>query len=159
VAQVRLIPELVEQDFGRWEEQAYARLAEDDPAYWPFWDDPVQKQPPGGESFAELFERAVAAFGRLRDHFDSARVLHVGHAGPIRALLTWAEGGSASDALGREVAPLSLWHLFGGDPDRREPASLVASRDPVLGSRPSYDPGPDGPCRPSLPAEAGSKRT
>lgn len=159
ISRVQVEPELAEQDFGRWEEQAYARLAEDDPDYWPFWDDPVRKQPPGGESFAELFARTVAAADRLRDEFDGTRVLHVGHAGPMRALLTWAEGGQAAEALCREVPYLSLWRVFDGDPDRWGPASLVGSRTAVVGSRPSCNPQAAVPDRPSLPAKAGSKRT
>jgi alpha-ribazole phosphatase len=159
VSRVQVVPELAEQDFGRWEEQAYARLADDDPDYWPFWDDPVRKQPPGGESFAELFARAAAAASRLRDELDGARVLHVGHAGPIRALLTWMEGGQATDALGRDVPYLSLWRVFGGDQDRQDPASLAGTRVAVVGSPPSCNPRAAVPSRPSLPAKAGSKRT
>ncbi len=159
VSRVQVVPELAEQDFGRWEEQAYARLAEDDPDYWPFWDDPVRKQPPGGESFAGLFARTVAAAGRLRDELGSARVLHVGHAGPIRALLTWMEGGQAADALCREVPHLSLWRVFDSDPDRPDPASLAGTRAAVVGTRSSCNPRAAVPDRPSLPAKAGSNRT
>ena len=110
--------DLAEQDFGCWEEQAYDLLAKLDPNYWPFWDDPVHARPPGGESFADVCRRTLSAYVRLERALDGARVLHVGHAGPIRAMLAAAEGGDAASALGRVVAPLSLRRLSPCDPGK-----------------------------------------
>ena len=115
VARTLIEPDLVEQDFGDWEGCAYHDLAKTDPAYWPFWTDPVHRRPPQGESFAELSERSVAAWRRIGRDVRGARVLHVGHAGPIRALLGWAAGATAQAALERVVPPLSLHRLSPGD--------------------------------------------
>ncbi|WP_051329297.1 histidine phosphatase family protein [Geminicoccus roseus] len=152
-------PGLMEQDFGEWEEQAYDQLAERDPGYWPFWDDPFHACPPGGESAAMLAERALAAWRRLDRELAGKTLLHVGHAGPIRALLTWAEGAAARDALARSVAPLSLARLTGGDWGKPAPAPLVASLGDVVGSQPPRPRNPSGPAGPSPRAEAGSKQT
>jgi alpha-ribazole phosphatase len=159
VPALKVEPGLMEQDFGRWEEQAYDRLAEQDPAYWPFWDEPFRTCPPGGESAAMLAERVLAAWRRLDRKLAGKAVLHVGHAGPIRALLTWSEGAAASDALARSVAPLSLARLQGGDPGKPVPAPLVASLGDVVGSQPRRTPNPGGPAGPLPRAEAGSKQT
>jgi broad specificity phosphatase PhoE len=82
---VVVAPGLIEQSFGRWEEQSYDDLAKVDPAYWPFWDDPVSHVPPGGESYLRLWRRSVETYQAL-SRAQAGRVLHVGHAGPIRAL-------------------------------------------------------------------------
>lgn len=70
---------LLELDFGSWEGRPWSDIprAESDP--WA--EDPVNRAPPGGESFAALTERVRAALaGR-----DGVAV--VTHAGPIRAAL------------------------------------------------------------------------
>ncbi|HEX2525067.1 MAG TPA: histidine phosphatase family protein [Geminicoccus sp.] len=105
---------LVEQSFGRWEEQAYDLLAAADPAYWRFWDDPAGNEPPGGESYRAVFDRTLAAHRALADSLEG-QVLHIGHAGPIRALLAWQAGQDPRDALTRHVAPLSLHRMQGGE--------------------------------------------
>lgn len=110
-AVLRVEPELAEQDFGDWEEQGYDELAARDPAYWPYWDDPVGLAPPGGESFEALCRRVVAAQRRLAGEL-SGPVLHVGHAGPIRALLGQAL--EPASALTRSVETLSLHRMQAG---------------------------------------------
>ncbi|WP_255476581.1 histidine phosphatase family protein [Geminicoccus flavidas] len=151
--------DLLEQDFGQWEEQAYDLLAQGDPNYWPFWDDPVRRVPPGGESFELVFDRAVAAFVRLDRALAGARVLHVGHAGPIRALLTWAENGTADAALRLTVAhlsPMSLPH-----PDLRgsgRPA-LAVSSSAMIGSPPQPGRGTGLAAGPPPATAAGSGTT
>ncbi|WP_191059904.1 histidine phosphatase family protein, partial [Geminicoccus harenae] len=136
VGERRIERDLLEQDFGRWEEQAYDRLAHGDPAYWPFWDDPVRRVPPGGESFQQVFDRAVAAFERLDRALAGARVLHVGHAGPIRALLTWAENGTAEAALRLTVAHLAPMSLPHPAPNRPGRPALAVSSSGMIGSPP-----------------------
>ncbi|HWL68051.1 MAG TPA: histidine phosphatase family protein [Geminicoccus sp.] len=151
--------DLLEQDFGRWEEQAYDRLAQGDPAYWPFWDDPVRRVPPGGESFQQVFDRAVAAFERLDRALAGARVLHVGHAGPIRALLTWAEHGTADAALRLTVAHLSPVSLRHPDPGESDRPALAVSSSGMIGSPPQPGRGTELAAAPPPATAAGSGTT
>jgi alpha-ribazole phosphatase len=151
--------DLLEQDFGRWEEQAYDLLAQGDPDYWPFWDDPVRRVPPDGESFQAVFDRAIAAFERLDQALAGARVLHVGHAGPIRALLTWAGNGTADAALRLTVAhlaPISLPRTDPGEPGR---PALATSSSAMIGSPPQPGRGTGLAAAPPPATAAGSGTT
>ena len=103
-------PDLVEQDFGAWEERSYDELAAQHPDYWAFWDDPAANVPPDGESFGQVCRRVRAAC-RLLSPKLRGRVLHIGHAGPIRALLGIAIAEPADAALTREVTTLSLHRM------------------------------------------------
>jgi len=70
-------PRLRELDFGAWEGRAWADLPRAETDAWA--DDPEHRAPPGGETFAQLRARVLAALAG-RDG-----TLVVTHAGPIRA--------------------------------------------------------------------------
>lgn len=91
-------PRLWEQDFGAWEGlDAAPDLGPLDPV------DLARHRPPGGESFADLCDRAQPALVGLGGR---GRAIVVAHAGIVRAGLALALG-SAAPALAFEVAPLS----------------------------------------------------
>lgn len=107
-------PQLWEQDFGAWEGQSWQGLGPQDA----YWRDPVAGQPPGGESFAQLWQRVRLA--ALEPALTSDDLVLVIHAGPIRALVGQALGLSPAKALSLAVDPLSLSVLAfypSADPD------------------------------------------
>ena len=111
-------PDLIEQDFGGWQglthEEAAAR---DRDAAARFWRSPALEAPPGGESFADMLQRAAGAIERLAQRHAGDLVL-IAHAGTVRAAIAQALGIDAAAALRIAVDPLSLTRL-----DRFPPAS------------------------------------
>jgi alpha-ribazole phosphatase len=75
---------LRELDFGELEGRTYDEIAASDPELYRAWmETPTSVRFPGGESFADLKERAVAALDRIRARHDAALV--VTHGGVLRA--------------------------------------------------------------------------
>lgn len=94
---------LWEQDFGDWDGMALARL----PDLGPMTRATLARhRPPNGESFADLCARVRPAVLAV----PPGRIAIVAHAGTIRAALSLALT-DAADALGFEIAPLSLTRL------------------------------------------------
>ncbi|MCB1907283.1 MAG: alpha-ribazole phosphatase family protein [Rhodocyclaceae bacterium] len=87
----RLEPRLSEMDFGDWELRPFDALRDELDAWAA---DPLGFRPPGGESAAQMAERARAAAAELLDH--GATVAIVAHGGPLRAI--------AGDLLGLPAA-------------------------------------------------------
>jgi broad specificity phosphatase PhoE len=80
---------LRELDFGELEGRTYDEIAASEPDLYRAWmETPTRVTFPGGESYADLKERAVASLGRItREH---AAALVVTHGGVIRAgLAEW----------------------------------------------------------------------
>ena len=76
--------DLREIDFGELEGRRYDEIAETDPELYRAWmERPTTVRFPGGESFADLRERALRAFDAIRNAHASAVV--VTHGGVIRA--------------------------------------------------------------------------
>jgi alpha-ribazole phosphatase len=84
---VILESDLQDLDFGTWEGVAWAEIPRHETTWWAadLWN----RAPPGGETYAALHARAVAAWSRIL-LLNADRVLLVGNAGPLRALLTIA---------------------------------------------------------------------
>ncbi|NJM08968.1 histidine phosphatase family protein [Candidatus Gracilibacteria bacterium] len=83
------MPELREIDVGQWEgltpEQLYRRFPDH---MKEFERDPARTVRLGGESYAQLQERALVALNRIQEaHRPEETVLAVSHGGTIRALL------------------------------------------------------------------------
>lgn len=84
--EVALDDRLQELDFGAFEGRTLAENVVD-PA-WPTWiADPYALAAPGGESYRELRERAVAWLADARASFEDAHVVAVAHSGTIQMLL------------------------------------------------------------------------
>lgn len=105
----RIEPDLMEQDFGRWQGRSWQELeAAKDPYLVDFWRDPAYGTPPDGESFAETCLRVRGAMERLSLALGERDILAVVHAGTIRAALALALGLEPAQALRFAVQPLSL---------------------------------------------------
>ena len=92
---VHVDDDLRELDFGTFEGRTYDEIAASEPELYRAWmERPTTVTFPGGESFALLKERALAALDRIRAAHDIAVV--VTHGGIIRAAL--AEWLSMPDA-------------------------------------------------------------
>lgn len=107
-------PDLVEQNFGRWQGRSWLELeTAKDPDLEAFWRDPAHAVPPGGESFAQMCARVAAAIGRISEQHMDRDILAVVHAGTIRAALAFALKLEPEQALGFAVRPLSLTRIDG----------------------------------------------
>lgn len=104
IAAAQTEPDLWEQDFGAWEGRPLADLPDLGPLDAAAL---ARHRPPGGESFADLCERAGAALER---HATGGRIAVIAHAGTVRAALALALG-SVPAALAFEIAPASLTRL------------------------------------------------
>lgn len=93
-----LVPALREQDMGQWDGRGWEQLTLEDPARTTaYWDDYVNARPPGGESYAECFARAVNWWNA--QDFGDKRVVVVTHIGVIRALACHWMGMGPDQAL------------------------------------------------------------
>ncbi|HEY6909386.1 MAG TPA: histidine phosphatase family protein [Myxococcales bacterium] len=119
------LPGLIEIDYGEWEglspQQARAR----DAARYDAWvADPLATAPPGGETAAQVAERALAALEQIRArHEGSPRpVLAVSHKATLRILGAALTG-----------APLSKYRLrWSQDECALNLVELRAGKDPFL---------------------------
>ena len=87
----RIEPRLAEMDFGEWELRPFDTLRDELDAWAA---DPLGFRPPGGESAAEMADRAQAAAAELMRRATPLAI--VGHGGPLRAI--------AGDLLGLPAA-------------------------------------------------------
>ncbi len=107
---LRLDPDLREIDFGAWEGLAWDTVPRRELDAWAA--DFLHARPHGGESVAMLLARTRRALRRARA--SGPRTLAVTHAGPIRAALHAAGGGS--DAWQRTVGFGEVVRLDGARP-------------------------------------------
>jgi len=105
-------PDLIEQDFGRWQGRSWRDLEDaKDPDLAAFWHDPATGRPPGGESFAAMIPRVAAAMEGITAAQAGRDILAIVHAGTIRAALAQALDLGPAQALRFAVPPLSLTRL------------------------------------------------
>jgi broad specificity phosphatase PhoE len=82
--------ELLEIDFGRWEQLSYEDIKRQDPADHAAWlQDPAGFVFPGGEGLSHLMQRAERFLKLMRDE-SHQEVLVIAHAGIIRMLVAAA---------------------------------------------------------------------
>jgi len=104
---VRPLPGIVESDLGKWTGERLEDLAKLDE-----WST-VQHAPsrfrfPGGESFAEIHARTIAALDAVVDEHPGERVVVVAHADPIRVALAHYAGAHLDQFQRFVVAPASV---------------------------------------------------
>lgn len=105
-------PGLAEQDFGSWQGQTYAALAERlGEEYHRFWFAPARERAPGGESFVELIERVTPVIDRINREHAGRDIIAVAHGGSIRAAIGYALGLSPEASLCFTVDNISLTRL------------------------------------------------
>ena len=102
---------LRELDFGAWDGASWQQLSYSQrPALDAWMGDWVNRAPPGGESFAQLSERAHASLAAAIADAAASPVIIYAHAGPIRALLCRALGWELSRAF---ELPVDYTHASG----------------------------------------------
>ncbi len=110
--ELQIEPGLAEQHLGEWQGLAHAelpaRLTLPKHAFWPLggWE-----RPPGGESIADVIQRAGAAIERLAGAHAGEQVVVVSHGGAIRAAVAHALQIGPDSALHLAVQNLSLTRL------------------------------------------------
>lgn len=85
---VMIIPALQELDYGEWEGMPEVELPKRYPELFEAWKaDPAKVSTPGGETFAQLRDRAYPAFCRIAEEHPNENVVIVAHKSTNRALL------------------------------------------------------------------------
>ncbi len=119
------LPGLVEIDYGEWEGLSAQEARARDPARYDAWvADPAAVAPPGGETAAEVAERALAALEQIRSRHQGAPhpVLAVSHKATLRVLGAALAG-----------APVSRYRLrWSQDECALNLVELRAGKDPFL---------------------------
>jgi alpha-ribazole phosphatase len=86
--EVEIVPDLRELDFGELEGRTYDEIAGSLPELYAAWmTHPTGVRFPGGESYAELRARSVAAVAVLRRGASTGTVVVVTHGGVVRSVL------------------------------------------------------------------------
>ena len=83
VCDVRVLPELMELDFGEWEGRRWDDIPREQSDPWA--EDPWRLAPPRGESESDLWTRVQRAFGQIAKA-ETPRIAIVSHGGPLRLL-------------------------------------------------------------------------
>lgn len=109
--QLRVVPQFVEIDLGDWEGQLYHQVMQEYRQLYLSWLTDTQVEIPGGESFAQVFERVSPA---ARDLLKSREevILVVAHATVNRAILAGLVGLDASGVRCFRVRNCSLSRFF-----------------------------------------------
>jgi probable phosphoglycerate mutase len=83
----QVVPGLTEIDYGQWEGLSPEQARALDPRRYDDWvQDPLRTSPPGGETAAQVAERALAALEHMRSRHPEERVLAVSHKATLRIL-------------------------------------------------------------------------
>jgi len=104
---VRIEPALTDLDVGAWTGRSLGRLRRR--REWPV----IQRHPsgfrfPGGESFAAMQARMVAAVAALRERHPGRTIVVVSHADPIKATVSHALGAHLDLFQRIAIAPASI---------------------------------------------------
>lgn len=105
-------PGLVEQHLGEWQGLSHEKVTTlmRDPPH-PFWPHGAFERPPGGESLTDVIGRVAPIMERMSEAFEGEDVVIVAHGGTIRAILAYAMGLDAHQALQLSVKNLSLTRI------------------------------------------------
>lgn len=100
---------LAEVDFGAFEGRTFDEIARAEPELYARWmSAPAAVRFPGGETFADVRARAVAAADAIARRHPAAVVVAVAHGGPVRALLGAALGLPDDEVFRLDVAHASV---------------------------------------------------
>lgn len=101
-------PRLTDFRVGKWSGMSYQQISTN-PEYMRFIDDPVSERIPGGESLAEIRDRAVEAVEQaLQDCPTGDAIALVTHAGIIRVVLSHYLGSNPANYHRIRVSPGSI---------------------------------------------------
>lgn len=112
---LRMVPALMEQHFGAWENQPYDEVWQRAQHQYD-WSRPEAIRPPGGESFADVCERVGHWLEECLARHAGTQLVVVAHAGPIRAALRHALNVEPGEVLSYDIGNCSLTHItYGAD--------------------------------------------
>lgn len=83
---IKIVPDLTEVAFGRWEGLVFAELIRDK-TYRRFIKAPLKTAVPGGETIRDVQRRGLRAIRRAVNEFPGGRLLFVSHGDVIRAMI------------------------------------------------------------------------
>lgn len=105
---------LDEVDFGEWTGCRYERL--DGDAAWDLWNaERSAARVPGGESMAEVQQRAIGHVRQVATAFHGQVVALVSHCDVIRSVVAWVLGLSLDRILSFDVDVASVTRMVAGD--------------------------------------------
>jgi alpha-ribazole phosphatase len=97
-AELRVVPDFREIDFGDFEGMAYDDIAAGYPDLYRQWmESSTSVQFPSGESFATMRQRVLRAFDAICAAHTGETAVVVSHGGPIRAIVARALGMAGKD--------------------------------------------------------------
>jgi probable phosphoglycerate mutase len=102
---------IAEAAFGAWDGMTFAQVQERYPEELENWLASVDAVPPGGESYAALSQRVLAAKARLQLAHQGRRVLAVSHVTPIKLLVRDSLDAPMHVIHRMQVAPASVTTL------------------------------------------------
>jgi broad specificity phosphatase PhoE len=121
--QVQTLAAWRELDFGAWEGLTYGEIAARFPEHLGFFRDPESCSPPGGETLAQLRQRALAALAQVLQasaESSDGDIVIVSHGGPLRVLINCVLG-----------MPLARQWQLGLDPGSLSALELLPEQDPA----------------------------
>jgi alpha-ribazole phosphatase len=116
---VEALDALRELDFGAFEGRRYEEIERSHPTLYRQWmESPTDVQFPGGESFAAMRVRVLAATAALRSRHEDEKIALVTHGGVIRIILADALGMPPAHIfrLAQRYGAINLVRYFGGLP-------------------------------------------
>jgi broad specificity phosphatase PhoE len=108
----RAVAEFAEQHLGAWQglDRKQFLASRRNPSK-PHWFAAASERAPGGESFAEVFERVARSLNSLTTEFSGRDVIAVAHGGTIRAALALALAIDLDSALAHRIDNCSLTRI------------------------------------------------
>lgn len=101
-------PGIAEMEFGHWDGLTFAEVAEKHGPELEGWAGSVDVAPQGGESFATVQERVLAARDRLLEKHRGRTVVLVSHVTPIKVLVADVLQAPLTSVFAMELSPASV---------------------------------------------------
>ncbi|MEQ8377244.1 histidine phosphatase family protein [Parvibaculum sp.] len=98
-----------DQNYGLWQGRSYNDVFAANRTL--DWSNPVEIEPPEGETFFDVATRVYEGIHRLTEHYAGHTLVSVAHANVIRSAIALALDIDLGTALRIEVAPLSITRL------------------------------------------------
>lgn len=102
-------PALREFNFGAWDGLHYSQIDESESR--PFWENPGDLAPPGGESWNTVSTRVATIVDDLMCQHPGRDIIAVAHIGVIMTQIQRATGSTAYQAMGHTIDNLSVTDL------------------------------------------------
>lgn len=125
--QVEVEPGFAEMEFGSWDGLTFTEVAEKFADELDQWLGSIDVSPGGGESFAVVEKRVLAALQRVLDTHHGRTVLVVSHVTPIKTLVAHAVDAPLESVFRMELSPasVSVVSFYTGGRDGTEPRASM----------------------------------